>query len=572
MSSTSAVYVGFDLSTQQLKGLVVDSSLKVLYNEKFDFDAEAKGFNIHKGVMTNEVEHEVFAPVALWLQALDSVLQKLKTAGLEFARVQGISGACQQHGSVYWNAEADERLSNLDSSQSLESQVTWALAHPHSPNWQDASTQRECDEFDAHLGSADALADVTGSKAHHRFTGPQILRFQRKYPEAYAKTSRISLVSSFLASLFLGKVAPFDISDVCGMNLWHIKKGCWNEKLLSLAAGSFGVSDLKKKLGDFDEDGGMDLGKISTYFVEKYGFSKNCAVFPSTGDNPSTILALPLRPLDAMVSLGTSTTFLMSTPEYKPDPTTHFFNSPTTAGLYMFMLCYKNGGLAREKIRDANNRKAGVAGQASWEVFDELLGITPPLAQRDKSRPMKMGLFFPRPEIIPNLPIGEWHYTYDESTKNLQESEEDWQIPADSARVIVESQFLSLRLRSRELVHSPEDGLPPQPRRVYLVGGGSRNKAIAKIAGEVLGGSEGIYKLDVGENACALGAAYKAVWAKERKDGQTFEELIGERWKQDQFVEKIAEGYQKGVFEKYGEALDGFEKMEVELLHRYGRL
>ena len=193
--------------------------------------------------------------------------------------------------------------------------------------------------------------------SYQRFTGPQILRFQHKYPDAYKRTSRISLVSSFLASVCLGKIAPFDISDVCGMNLWDIKAGGWNEKLVALAAGSFGAEDLKKKLGSVSEDGGVHLGKVSSYFVHKYGFNAACIVVAFTGDNPSTIIALPLRSLDAMVSLGTSTTFLMSTPEYKPDPATHFFNHPTTPRQYMFMLCYKNGGLAREKVRDAVNAK-----------------------------------------------------------------------------------------------------------------------------------------------------------------------------------------------------------------------
>ena len=167
MASQNPLYLGLDLSTQQLKGLVVDSSLKVVCNEKFDFDADAKGFGIEKGVMTNEAEHEVYAPVRMWLQALDTVLERLSNAGLDISRIKGISAAGQQHGSVYWNYQADDGLATLDSTQSLESQLDNALAHPYSPNWQDASTQKECDEFDACLGSANALADVTGSKAHH---------------------------------------------------------------------------------------------------------------------------------------------------------------------------------------------------------------------------------------------------------------------------------------------------------------------------------------------------------------------------------------------------------------------
>lgn len=572
MASEGPLYIGFDLSTQQLKGLVVSSDLKVEYEAKFDFDAHSRGFDIKKGVMTNEAEHEVFAPVALWLQALDWVLSTLKEQGVDFARIKGISGAGQQHGSVYWSGDANRLLSGLDSKKSLQDQLAGAFSHPYSPNWQDASTQKECDEFDAYLGGPEVLAQVTGSKAHHRFTGPQILRFQRKYPEQYKKTERISLVSSFLASLFLGAVAPFDISDVCGMNLWNIKEGSWDDRLLKLCAGEFGVADLKKKLGDVPEDGGLHLGKIHKYFVERYSFSPDCTIIPSTGDNPSTILALPLKPSDAMVSLGTSTTFLMSTPIYKPDPATHFFNHPTTPGLHMFMLCYKNGGLAREHVRDAiDKEQGGSAAENPWANFDKALLEAPAMGQKSESDPMKMGLFFPRPEIVPNLPAGQWRFNYDPQQQSLQETTSGWNVPTDEARAIVESQFLSLRLRSRELTTVPAEGLPPQPKRVYLVGGGSRNKAIAKLAGEVLGGHDGVYKLDVGENACALGAAYKAVWAIERKPEQTFEDLIGKRWHEEDFIEKIADGYQPEVFKKYGVAVEGFDRMEQQVLQQEGR-
>jgi xylulokinase len=167
MASDSPLYIGFDLSTQQLKGLVVNSDLKVVYIAKFDFDADSHGFPIKKGVLNNEAEHEVFAPVALWLQALDGVLESLRKQGLDFRRVKGISGAGQQHGSVYWGQDAEKLLCNLDPKKSLETQLKGAFSHPYSPNWQDSSTQIECDEFDAALGGPEHLAQVTGSKAHH---------------------------------------------------------------------------------------------------------------------------------------------------------------------------------------------------------------------------------------------------------------------------------------------------------------------------------------------------------------------------------------------------------------------
>lgn len=101
---------------------------------------------------------------------------------------------------------------------------------------------------------------------------------------------------------------------------------------------------------------------------------------------------------------------------------------------------------------------------------------------------------------------------------------------------------------------------------MYLVGGGSLNPAIAGVVGDVLGGADGVYKLDVGGNACALGGAYKAVWALERGEGETFDELIGKRWKEEGAIQKVDVGYKEGVFEAYGKVLGAFEQMELEIL------
>lgn len=144
-------------------------------------------------------------------------------------------------------------------------------------------------------------------------------------------------------------------------------------------------------------------------------------------------------------------------------------------------------------------------------------------------------------------------------------------ITLDDCRAIIESQLLSLRLRSRNIVAPPSpnlDNVPAQPRRIYLVGGSSQNPAIAKITGEVLGGVEGVYRLDVGGNACALGSAYKAVWAVERKAGETFEQLIGGRWREEDFVERVAEGYQRELYEEYEKGVVALAAVEKEVLRR----
>ncbi|KFH43244.1 D-xylulose kinase A-like protein [Hapsidospora chrysogenum ATCC 11550] len=572
MSSDGPLYLGFDLSTQQLKAIVVDSDLKIIAQVKVDFDGDfGDKYGIKKGVHVRDSTGEVYAPVAMWMESLDLVLERLRDAmPVPMDRIKGVSGSGQQHGSVYWNDQAQGLLKGLDAGKPLAEQLAKALANEWSPNWQDQSTQSECDAFDSELGDREKLAQVTGSGAHHRFTGPQIMRQRRVNPDMYARTARISLVSSWLASVLMGDFAPLDVGDVCGMNLWDIPNQRYSEELLLLTAGGdkSAAAELRAKLGEPRMDGGGSMGTVSQYFVRKFGFSPDCQIAPFTGDNPATILALPLRPLDAIVSLGTSTTFLMNTPAYKPDGAYHFFNHPTTNGNYMFMLCYKNGGLAREKIRDELPKPEDGPGSTGWENFNKAVLDTPPLDVAKEGDRAKLGLYFQLRETVPNIRAGTFRFTCNPADgSDLRQESGAWSKEVDP-RIIVESQALSMRLRSQNLVHPPdaERRLPAQPRRIYLVGGGSLNPAIARVIGDVLGGVDGVYKLDVGGSACALGGAYKALWAMERKDGETFDDLIGKRWKEEGSIQRVDQGFRDGTYQKYGNILGAFENMEKELL------
>jgi sugar (pentulose or hexulose) kinase len=77
-----------------------------------------------------------------------------------------------QHGTVFWSRDGEALLEGLDAGKTLLEQLEGdggksAFSHPFSPNWQDASTQVQCEAFDGRLGSQERLAEVTGSKAHH---------------------------------------------------------------------------------------------------------------------------------------------------------------------------------------------------------------------------------------------------------------------------------------------------------------------------------------------------------------------------------------------------------------------
>lgn len=95
----------------------------------------------------------------------------------------------------------------------------------------------------------------------------------------------------------------------------------------------------------------------------------DCQVCHFTGDNPATILSFSLLTGETVVSLGTSDTVLLSTTDYAPTPDAHLFSYPANRKggkvSYMAMLCYKNGSLPREHVRD---KYAG----GSWETFDKV--------------------------------------------------------------------------------------------------------------------------------------------------------------------------------------------------------
>lgn len=70
------------------------------------------------------------------------------------------------------------------------------------------------------------------------------------------------------------------------------------------------------------------------------------------------------------VSLGTSDTAFLWLTEPKLVLDGHVFCNPVDKNAYMALLCFKNGSLTRQRIRDACT-------EGSWDIFNQLLESTP---------------------------------------------------------------------------------------------------------------------------------------------------------------------------------------------------
>ncbi|EKM81688.1 hypothetical protein AGABI1DRAFT_118780 [Agaricus bisporus var. burnettii JB137-S8] len=502
---TKPLYLGLDLSTQQLKAILINDDLEVQHEIAVHFDRDlGETYGVTNGAVQGPDEGEVTSPVAMWVEAIDLLMQRLKHAGVDLGSISAISGDGQQHGSVYWSKEAENLLNELDSSKSvLEQLFPAAFTFQKSPIWQDSSTTKQCRELEAAVGGAQALADLSGSKAYERFTGNQIARLRQKNPELYGATARISLVSSFIPSVFLGTIAPIEISDASGMNLMDVLTCKWDEKLLDICGGS----TLREKLGPEPVAGGLALGKVHSYWVTKWGFNPECIVAPFTGDNPASVIAVS-APGDALLSLGTSTTFLLSVPPATKPPkrftNSHLLTHPTDPPrAFIAMLCYKNGALAREQVRDKY-------AQADWDRFNEHVNSTP------AGNNGYLGFYFPLPEIIPPNVLGNFFYSTDLAGRELDV------IPTNAhPRAILESQLLSIKSRLAKML--PPNSPPLQ--RLVVTGGSSTNQTIRQVAADIFGMK--VFVSTTKESA-ATGGALLAKWARWKLSNQgSFEDMTG---------------------------------------------
>ncbi|ELT90820.1 hypothetical protein CAPTEDRAFT_218878 [Capitella teleta] len=476
-SSTSRLYLGLEISTQQasVKVIAIDDDLNTAYEDTVAFDCDLPHYGTQGGAHVQDDQLTVTAPTVMWVEALDLALQRMKEKNFAFHKVVAISGTGQQHGSVFWKKGAESKLRDLSAKETLLGQLKDAFSVLHSPIWMDSSTAAQCHHLEAAVGGAQQLADITGSSAYERFTGNQIAKVQQMQPQAYDSTERISLVSSFGACLLIGRYAPIDESDGSGMNILNIRTRRWDLKCLDACA-----PNLKEKLGEVVPSSKI-VGSISQYFVKRYNFSPDCQIIAFTGDNPASVAGMRLQRGELIVSLGTSDTLFLWLDEPKPATEGHIFVNPVDTAAYMALLCYKNGSLTREKIRDQS-------ADSDWLKFSSLLSET------TMGNDGNIGVYYHVREITPNA---EGIYRFNAKGEKVKSFDS-----AVEVRAVVEGQFLAKRVHAENLGYSIETST-----RILATGGASHNAAILQVLADVF--NTDVYVQDVANSAC-LGCAYRA--------------------------------------------------------------
>jgi xylulokinase len=450
----------------------------VVWQSSLSFDDDLPEYGTRHGVLPGADPRIARSSPRLWADALDRMLARVAaTPQVDTRRLAAIAGSAQQHGSVYLNAAAGPRISALDARRALADQLAGIWSRDESPIWMDSSTTAACDDITRALGGPRDLAALTGSRAFERFTGPQIRQFFLELPDAYAKTARIHLVSSFLASLLTGADAPIDPGDGAGMNLMDLARRSWSPQALVATAPG-----LAAKLPGLVESDTV-IGRLSPYWQERHGLPA-AAVVAWTGDNPSSLIGTGLAGEGRVaISLGTSDTLFgpMDAPRVDAGGIGHVFGSPM--GAYMGITVFKNGSLAREGVRDSYG--------LDWAGFSRALLESPP----GNGGALMLPWF--EPEITPTVlspGVRRWHLDPGDAAANV--------------RAVVEGQMLAMSRHSRWMGVAIDE--------IHATGGAAANRDILQVMADVF--DAGVRPFAVSNSAC-LGAALRAWHAHARASG-----------------------------------------------------
>ncbi len=226
------------------------------------------------------------------------------------------------------------------------------------------------------------------------------------------------------------------------------------------------------------------VGTLAPYWRARHGCGPAKVVVWS-GDNPCSAIGTGLiREGRVTVSLGTSDTIfgLMNAPRVDAAGDGHVFGAPT--GVWMGLTCFRNGSLARERVRDDY--------RMDWRAFSAALAATEP----GNGGAMMLPWF--EPEITPTV-----------TRPGVHRLGLDASNAAANVRAVVEAQMMALAN------HSAWMGVNVDV--VHATGGAAVNPAILQVMADVMNAEVREFAVS---NSAALGAALRAVHADRLASGR----------------------------------------------------
>lgn len=347
--------MGIDVSTQSITVTVVnigslEGNMVCEYSLSYAEDASLLSYGIDKNtlIIPTENEGEAMQPPVMFLKALDAILHSIKDK-VHLADVKVVSVSAQQHGHVYLGNGAKKSFEYLHSSNdtSLESLFDGddVFAFPYAPIWMMTGSKQVADEIREKIGTK-RIMKLSGSESPARFTGAVMKYIARTYPNQYIQTQRVHLLSSFITGILVGNYdAPIDWGNGSGMTLMDYHQKEWSEELASVVSEQGNAQEVISKLPALSKQTDI-VGNIAPYFMNKYGFTRECMVSTGSGDNPQS--KVPVR--GDLLSLGTSFVIMASgtSADTQVSGTNAMYDGVNNPFVFA---CRTNGALLWDRVR-----------------------------------------------------------------------------------------------------------------------------------------------------------------------------------------------------------------------------
>lgn len=271
------MYLGLDLGTSGLKGILVDDAQTVV--------AEASAPLTVSRPQDGWSEQSP----ADWIAAAEQVLSALSGAGLSGLRAIGLSG--QMHGATLLDA-ADNVLRPCIL-------------------WNDTRAHAEAAELDADP----RFRAISGNIVFPGFTAPKLVWVARHEPAIFGRVAKVLLPKDYLRLWLTGEHVA-EMSDAAGTSWLDTGARAWSDDLL--AASGMSRAQMPRLV-----EGSAVSGQVRDSLAQRFGMPAGVVVAGGGGDNAASGVGVGVvKAGQAFVSLGTSGVLFAANDGYQPDPAT----------------------------------------------------------------------------------------------------------------------------------------------------------------------------------------------------------------------------------------------------------
>ncbi|WP_439561776.1 xylulokinase [Roseinatronobacter sp.] len=272
------MYLGLDLGTSSLKGLVIDDGGAVLAEATAPLSVArpAPGWS----------EQDP----ADWIAAAGTVLRAL-SAKVDLGAVGGIGLSGHMHGATVLD-RADKVLRPC---------ILWNDTRAHAQA--------------AQLDADPQFRAISGNIVFPGFTAPKLVWMAEEEPDLFAQVAKVLLPKDYLR-LWLTGAHVAEMSDAAGTSWLDVGARDWSEDLLA-------ATGLTRDHMPALVEGSAPSGGLRSQLGQEFGLRAGIPVAGGAGDNAATAIGLGIaRGGQGFVSLGTSGVLFAATDGYAPAPET----------------------------------------------------------------------------------------------------------------------------------------------------------------------------------------------------------------------------------------------------------